>query len=320
MRPKIISTFLYARKYEHQVLKAKLNCEYEIVDEFIGIESAFDLHGNPKPLCLNEVISHSDFDPFRDKLTILSCKKNLYPSGPYDEQNNLLCEFNSRAYCWDYIKSKYNDDDWVLMQDADEMLDFSHSQRRQILMDYFNNYQEGIQIFNQRMWWDWDNIAIYQKFIPCHKIGALKERERPFDHRNRHCKMLNPDIVCAFEYSHCFDSPSNWVKVTTSAHDKYTEEVMNNAYRYNTWHKSPQRNEHLQYPLDFFETIELNESNSPKFVLDNIAKLKVNTIDPAYAENRVCYLNLPYPHPLEQHGLLNGNKIQRSYHYFRRNK
>lgn len=318
---KIISTFLFARPYERDVLLAKFYSEYEYIDEFIGIECAYDLHGNPKDICLNSILEHDDFSPFKNKITVLSSETSLYPvNNPYSESNNLICEFNSRAYCWDYVKAKFSDNDWLLMEDADEMFDFSNPIRRDILLNYFNSYNEGIQIFNTRYWWDFDNLSVYEKYIPCHKVGALKERERPFDHRNRHCKMIKPDISCAFEYSHCFPREGNWIKVTTSAHDKYKWETMENAYKYNTWHKEPARGEALQYPLDFFETIELTEKNSPNFVLENIDKLKVNTVDINYAANRKGNFGLPHPHPLEQYDLLGGSRINKQYHYYRRSK
>ena len=308
---KIVSTFLFARAYEVNVLLCKLHSEYEWVGEFIGIESKYDTHGNYKGLTLNKVLEGKEFEPFLDKITVLSNVESFY-SGDYDEQNNLLCEFNSRAYCWDYVKGKYSDNDWLLLEDADEMLDFSNPQRRDILLDIFKKESGSIQIPQQRMWWDFDNLSLYEKYEPCHQVGKLKEIEHPFHHRNKNCKTVHTPTFCAYEYSHCFSRDENWIKVTTSAHDKYQKSTMDSAYSLNTFHKEPNRGERLSYPHDFFETIELTQENSPKFVLDNIEKLRVSTIDPNYGENRKITFNC-HPHPCFQYNLLKGNKIKNDY-------
>ena len=315
---KIISIFLFARSYERQVLLAKLHSEYEFVTEFIGIESSYDTHGNYKGVFLEEVLKGEEFKPFLDKITVLSNPDNFYPAGAaYDEQNNLLAEFNSRAYCWPYIQNKYQDDDWLLLEDCDELLDFSNPQRRDILLDIFKKESGSIQIKQDRFWWDFDNFSLYEKYEPCHQVGKLKEMDHPFHHRNRNCKTVHTPIICAFEYSHCFSQDENWIKVTTSAHDKYQESTMESAYLFNCFHREPRRSERLSYPLDFFETIELTPENSPKFVLDNIDRLRVDTIDPAYSMNRKISLNC-HPHPIMQHNLLRGNKIRDDRNYYKR--
>lgn len=318
---KIISTFLFSEPSEKNLILCKFHSEYEIVEEFIGIESHYTTRGKYKGAFLNEVLQHEDFAPFRDKITVLTNENSFYPVGvEYSEQNNLLSEFCSRAYCWDYVSSKYDDSTWLTLCDADELLDFSHPKRRDILLDIFEKNDGGIDIPCIRYWWDFDNYSHYEKYTPCHTIGHLRSLEKPFHNRNWHTKRVTPEICVSYEYSHCMSAAGNWSKVNKAAHDKYTEEVMNNAYKYNTWHKEPARGERLNYPYDFFETIELNETNAPQFVLENLDKLKVNTIDPAYAENRFRDLGLSYPHPLEQCGLLGANRIRRSYHYYRRNK
>lgn len=316
---KIVSTSLVAREYEKDVLLCKLYSEYLCVDEFIFIESAYDTHGNFKGLVLEKILQQDQFKPFLDKITILSNEKSFYPTGAiYNEQNNLLCEFNSRAHCWQYIQQKYDDDTWVIAEDADEMLDFSDSHRRDILLKGFRENNKGIQWQNLRYFWDFDNLNLDpDKYIPCHKVGFLKELEHPFHHRNYFCTRMEPSLVCGVEYSHCFFTRDNWIKVNTSAHDKYQEETMERAYQYNTFHSEPQRGEKLRYPLDFFENVVLDESNSTKFVRDNLSSLRVNTVNPAYATNRVNLLGIN-PHPCEQSNKMRGCFISKNSHYYRK--
>lgn len=318
---KIVNSFLFARPYEKDVLLNKLYSEYEFIDEFIGIESAYDTHGNYKGLFLNDVLKDEQFKPFLDKITILSSEESLYPKNvPYNEQNNLLCEFSSRAYCWNYVQSKYDNDCWLIMSDADEALDFSDSRKRDILLKGFKENQDGIQWQNLRYFWDFDNLNLDpDKYIPCHKVGFLKELEHPFHHRNYFCTRLEPELIVGIEYSHCFSTESNWVKVTTSAHDKYQQSTMEQALLYNTFHAEIRRGERLRYPLDFFEKVKLTENNSTKFVRDNLTTLKVNTVNPDYAISRVNDLQVN-PHPCEQTNKMRGNRIAGQYHYHRRGR
>ncbi len=105
----------------------------------------------------------------------------------------------------------------LLLQDADEMLDFSNPKRRDLLLNEFKSSRGSIQFFNTRFWWDFDNFSNYDKYIPCHQVGKL--RERGFQHRNRECKTINLPEICGFEYSHCFPKNGNWKKVNSASHD-----------------------------------------------------------------------------------------------------
>lgn len=315
---KIIDTFLFSQPHEKDVLLAKLHAEYEHVDEIIGLESDYDFRGNYKGLHLQKVLEDNAFKPFIDKISVISQLGSTLGNRDKNEKNYFQAEFASRALCWDYVKSKYSDEDWLIMSDVDEMLDFSNPRRRDILLDGFKDSGPGIQWQNLKFWWDFDNLNLNpDKYIPCHKIGALKERENPFHHRNNHCKRLEPTLAVGIEYAYCFTREGNWNKVNTFAHDKYQEQTMNSAYLFNTWHKEASRGEYINNALDFFETIQLDETNATQFVLDNLNQLKVNTIDKDYSKNRVDLLGVP-PHPCRIHNLMRGFKIGKEYDYLRK--
>ena len=317
---KIVDSFLFSQPHERDLLLAKLHAEYEHVDEFIGLESAYDFRGNYKGLHLDEVLRHIDFDFFKDKIMVISRETSLFPEGMEKKETNyFLSEFASRALCWDYVKSKYADNDWLIMSDVDEMLDFSSPARRDILLEGFKDSSPGIQWQNLKFWYDFDNLNFNpDKYIPCHKVGALKERENPFHHRNNHCKRLEPSLVCGLEYAYCFPRDDNWKKLNTFAHDRYTTQALDFGLHANHWHKEPQRGEFLNHPTDFFETINLDESCSTTFVLDNLDQLKVNTVNPDYAEARQSMYNMEMPHPVLQHNLTRGYKINKKYFYLTR--
>jgi hypothetical protein len=314
---KIIDTFLFSQPHEKDVLLCKLHAEYEYVDEIIGLESDYDFRGNYKGHCLDKVLEDTVFDPFRDKVKVITTTNNLLGDRDKNEKNYFQAEFASRALCWDYVNNKYSDEDWLIMSDVDEMLDFSNPKRRDILLEGFKDSGPEIQWQNLKFWWDFDNLNLNpDKYIPCHKIGALKERENPFHHRNNHCKRLEPELCVGLEYAYCFTPEGNWNKVTTFAHDKYQQETLERAYFYNTWHKESARGESINNAYDFFETIQLDETNSTEFVLKNLDRLKVKTIDTAYSVNRQYGLNID-PHPCRTLNLMRGFKINKKYDYLR---
>lgn len=317
---KIVDTFLYNNEYERDVLLAKLYAEYNFVNEIIGIESAYDFRGNHKGLSLKQLINKDTaFEPFCDKLTVIQNEKSPFDSGwEKIEKNYFKSEFISRGLAHQYLVEHYKDDDWVILSDVDEMLDFSNTDRRSILMDGFYNQNVDIQWQNLKFWWDFDNLNFNPyKYIPCHKLGFLKENG--YANRNDHCRKLEPALVCGLEYAYCFSEDGNWNKLNTFAHDKYKEETLDNALLLNVFHKEKLRGEQLEGPLDFFETIRLDNTNSTQYVLDNLDNLKVNTVNVEYGQERMSRFNI-YPHPCEQYNLLRGFKINRSYHYFRRSQ
>lgn len=318
---KIVDTFLYNAEYEKSVLLCKLHAEYDYVDELIALESAYDFRGNYKGLTLKELVwNDPDFDLFREKLIIVQSEDNLFEKlkCSHQERDYFKVEFDSRALAHSYLCTKYEDNDWVILSDVDEHLDFSSTDRRAILMEGFNNSTKSIQWQNYKFWWDFDNLNLDPlKYIPCHKLGFLKERG--YAHRNNDCQRLEPELVCGLEYAYCFPIEGNWNKVSTFAHDRYRLETLENALLFNTFHKESQRGEQLQSPYDFFETIEIDERNASRYVLDTLPFLKVNTVECNYGNNRISRFNI-YPHPAEQAGLLRGNRIRRDRHYYRRGK
>src|SRR5262249_35713713 len=90
-----------------------------------------------------------------------------------------------------------------------------------------------------------------------------------------------------FEYTFCFPPEAMWRKLNSFIHDGYTKEDLEKALLTNHWVKAPARGErpgHQTY--DWLETVELTEQNSPRYVRDNLARLKTNVIPPDYREHR----------------------------------
>lgn len=308
-------------EYEADLLYVKLICERPSVDKWILIESNSDFRGNPKPLCVDKILKQPRFAPYLSRIHVISNTDKLFEDNwPKAELGYFQAEFRSRGLCFDYLKENFRDDDWVIMTDIDEYLDFADPTRRKILNSYFDEFSESIQIQNLKYWWQPNCLNLDPlKYIPAHPLGVLKERPHPFHHRNNHCKRLeNGNYPLAFELAYCFDFNGLWSKCTTFAHDRYEEENIQNGLAACSFHKRTQIGENFDSVYDWFEVIELNETNSCKYVREHLDELNPNTVSKDYSIWRV--MNGLNPHPCEQHSLMRGNKIDKRYHHYRRNK
>lgn len=315
---KIIDSFLFSELHEKELLRIKLECESELVTEWIGIESKYDFRGNYKGAFLNDVLKEDQFDQFRDRIHVITIEENLFDTVGKEkcEKGYFQVEHASRMSCSEYIFSKYNDEDRVIVSDVDESIDCSRPDRRDLFLKICQSSDKDIDIPSLKYWWNFSNLSAYPKNTPVRTIGSLKNGWNYF--RNAGCEVIKTDLILSFEYSYCFPGDGNLKKVSTFSHDRYKPEHLERAWHYNTWHKRD--HERLDQAWDFFEIVELNESNSPNFILDNFDRLDTKLINPDYAFARVSELGLKYPHIAEQHGLLGSNRIDRRYHYLRRNK
>lgn len=315
---KVIDTFLWSEPHEANCLEIHLNCEADVVDEWIIVQSDYTFRGQYKGCSLEKVLAEDRFLKFTDRIRIVSIKENLFQQlcTGHDEKNYFLVEFASRAAAWDYILG-YDDSTRVIVGDVDEVIDFSDPVRRD---RFFQLCKTGdpIQLAQLKMWWDIDNYSTYPKYIPVHTVGSLRSGRTSFTHRNNDCQMINDGPVLAMEYAYSFSLEDNFRKCCTFAHDRYTKECIDEALYFNTWHKCRERGETLGQIWDWFETIELTPDNSPLYVRDNYDRFKVGTVNANYAECRKNAFGLAYPHPAEQHGLLRGNKIRRDCHYYKK--
>lgn len=320
---KIIDTFLISEEFEADLLYIKLINETEGVHTWIGIESNTTFRGESKPFCLENILKQDRFFPFKDRIYVISnTEPILDPSLPAVEKSFFTAEFKSRSLCFDYLKENFSNDDYIILSDVDESLDFSRPDRRDLLFKIFNENNAGIEIANLKYWYQ-PNCLNFDpaKRIPAKPLGMFKENPGFFAHRNNHSKTINTDLILGFEYAYNFSLTNNFRKCSTFAHDRYTIKCIEQGLNGCHWHKCPERGERLGDQIwDWFELIELNENNSPNIVLENFDKFNPNTVNPNYSEVRRRQYGMQYPHPVEQHGLLRGNKIDRRYHYLRRGK
>ena len=272
---KLVNVFAFARKCEAEQLLIKLNLEKNEVNEWVAIESNSTFQGKPKTYNLNTLLKiDKRFEPFIDRIKIIETKGNSNPAAQL-------------AVGWGYLHSNYKPEDWILISDTDESLDFSDSERASILMNIFKKYDQPISIPTIRYWWDFDNRFFYPMWLPCKKIKHASAQS--IGSRFDNVKKLDRSYgILGFEYSFCYPKLEDvWDKLHNYiSQPKCIREEMELALLCNHWYRMYAYKQELNEPLHWFETVELSAKNSPEYVIENLEYLKNNIIDPDYEKNR----------------------------------
>lgn len=284
---KIYSVFGSVGAHEKEFMLIKFNLESEGVHEWVAVESDHRFRGNTKEHHLQKVIDSDDrFKPFRDRIKIISLK------GPTTFER----QFNAGR---DRVFETAEDEDWILISDTDESLDFSDPKRRDIIMKRFNEYDEPLGLFTKRFWYDINNTYDYPMWQPCKKVKHIKAG---ISFADRFSKLRNiPEAEpLGFEYSSCFENRELiWYKRSelTFWHCGTLREEIDIALDCNHWYRmSRQKNprEGLDQPYHWFYNIELAPDNSPQYVRDNYDYLFKQNVDPNYEENRIIAYGAGY--------------------------
>ena len=93
--------------------------------------------------------------------------------------------------------------------------------------------------------------------------------------------------IIAFEYSSCYDRESVLRKFYTGTHTRFTLNDLKQSLRCNhrpTREFANWKAENNRYW--FFETVKLDERNSPDYVRKNLSQYKTNSVDKNYKRNR----------------------------------
>jgi hypothetical protein len=291
----IIDTFLFSEAYEAELLLVKLHLEDPVVNEWVLIESDQTFRGEFTGLTARSLIASDErFAQFRDRITIIEhCGKMTVSSPGYDAFYRN--EEWSRRSCQSYLEDKYGDDAWIIVSDVDEAVDGTDPQRRArflSILDEANGKDLTLEFGHYRYWYDFDNRCYWTGIVtPVVQMGAIRNRKsslacRARDPRNcrRHPAADQPLF---FEYTFCFAKPYMWKKLTSFIHDGYAESDLDVALLTNHWVKALARGERPgRQDVDWLETVVLTEQNSPKYVRDNLVRLKTHAIPVDYLAHR----------------------------------
>jgi hypothetical protein len=291
---KIVDSFLFSEVYEKELLLLKFILEDECVTEWILLENAYSFQGEYTGLHAQKLIDSDDrFIPYKHKLTIISKEQptEVLPKNQFLDHLSYKVEFWQRDLAYDYFMEKYTEDDWIMIVDVDEMIDFTDADRRNELLSKMAASKSGlINVPAKRYWYDFDNeYRLLMSKPMCSKKYLLKTGKKLHHVRAENIKTREKGWknIISFEYSSCYDTEYMLRKFYTSTHTGFNEHDLRQSLRCNMRPISSVKARKAENnKRNFFETAVLTQYNSPKYVRDNLAFYKTNAINADYKKNR----------------------------------
>jgi len=295
---KIVDTFLFSEEHEKELLLLKFILSDKYIDEWVICENAYSHQGDYTGLVARKLIETDNrFAPYRAKITIIEREKQFEVVDKTKVQDDIAfkCENWQRNLAYDYFIEKYNDEDWLVLNDVDEMIDFTDEGR---VKEFFEHLAiaagEGmLRLPRLRYWYDFDNqFTLPRASVMCTKAYLLAHTQLTLALIRKHysggsAQGWKNNII--FEYSSCFDVAHIVRKLDTNPHTGISKQVLLQALRCN--HLTiPQQVGHRKQlkptPAFFLKTVELTGHNSPLYVRQHLLQLKTNVVDKNYEANR----------------------------------
>jgi hypothetical protein len=186
---------------------------------------------------------------------------------------------------------KYSDDDWIIISDVDEMIDFTDAARKNELLNRMQHASPAVlHVKTRRYWFDFDNEYSVMYGIPmCTKKYLLETGKKLHDVREQyHAKLrMKWKRIIGFEFSSCFGIDNITGKLNTFSHTGYNYADVMQALKCN--HR-PVVQPYPQYVKNtkryLFKTVRLTKKNSPLYVREHLHRLKTGNINPGYKKHR----------------------------------
>lgn len=294
---KLIDTFLFSEPFESEVLLLKLMLAGNRIDQWILIENAYTFQGEYKGHFAQQIIDGDErFKPYKDRIRIISANTNILDSSSgISDIQTFQVEYWQRDLATELVL-QLQDEDWVFVSDSDEAIDLTDEARYQeVLAQIASKGNQVLSPTRKRYWFDFDNEYKNLGGIPLVPVRLLRKGLSLSDARRTYTsggreKWKN---IIVFEYSHCFTMDQITRKYKTFAHVGINHADILEGLKYNQRILKKEIKSILAFSDQFFFwTVPLNKENSPKYVRENLDKLKTHVVDVNYKKNR----REAYPH------------------------
>lgn len=294
---KIVDAFLFSEPHEKEVFLIKLILSNPYVNEWILCENAYTHQGDYKGFTARKLIESDErFAPYRHKITIIEKERQFAVIDKTKVQDDLafVAENWQRSLAYDHFIEHYSNEDWIAINDVDEILDFSDEKKNSEFFEKLTAASvEGVlSVPRMRFWYDFDNLfKRMHSSVLCTKKFLLDNKDLTLSKiRNKYTAYAATgwQNVIVYEYSTCFDKEHIIRKLETNPHTGYSKEELLLALRCNhrTVHSHVLKTKLKPNDHFFFETVELNEYNSPLYVRQHLQDLKTHVVDKNYQANR----------------------------------
>ena len=299
---KIVDTFLFSEPHEKEILLIKLMLGSSHVAEWIIVESEYTFQGEFKGLFARQIIDEDPrFEPFRARIHVISGNLQNPPldyTRPDIDTQGMNSERRQRALAREYIINKYDDNTWVLLSDADELIDFTENANCELLLQKIEASQNGmVFIPRRRFWYDFDNLWNAVRSTPLVTVAQIRAAAGDMAMGFLRSDHIGYDDqwqrTILYEYSFCYDYPQLIRKYKTTPHGGFSQAEIERSIRCNHVPISKIRNMHVDLHKSLWmEKVRLTPQNSPQYVRENIASLRTNIVPESYRQNRQS----EYPH------------------------
>jgi hypothetical protein len=290
---KIVDAFLFSEPHEKEVLLIKLNLGARHVTEWVLIENEYTHQAEHKGLHAREMIDGDPrFEPFRDRLTIISGTHRFPEVDPerIDEQG-LAADRAQRELARQYLLDSHDDDTWILVSDADEALDVSSDENYDYLCRKVARFGEPVvPLPRTRYWYDIDNLWLDRRATTLVRLGEVRAHDTEMG-QHRQTWTMRPvewPKSLVFEYSYCYPRADIERKYRSFAHAVYSPEEIARSIACNHVPVSAirRRKTDLTSHLSWFKKVKLSRRNSPEYVRRNQDLLRTNVVPADYEANR----------------------------------
>ena len=290
---RIVDAFLFSEPHEKEVLLIKLNLGARHVTEWVLVENEYTHQAEFKGLHAREMIDGDPrFDPFKDRLTIISGTHRFPEVDParIDEQG-LAADRAQRELAREYLLDTYDDDTWVLVSDADEALDVSSDENYDYLCRKVAKLGAPVvPLPRTRYWYDIDNLWLDRRATTLVRVGEIRDRDTEMGQHRQTWTMrpLQWPKSLVYEYSYCYRREDIERKFRSFAHAVYSPDEIARSIACNHVPVSAmrERKADLTSHLSWFKKVKLSRRNSSEYVLRNQDLLRTNVVPPDYEANR----------------------------------
>jgi hypothetical protein len=292
---RIVDTFPFSEPYEADLLHLKLRLGSPGVDEWVIVENTHTFQGEEKGLHVRRILnSDPRFAPYLDRIEVVSGSFRPDPvhmeRGVFDDVA-FEAEFRQRELARDYLRKTIGPDDWVLLSDCDECLDFSSAQRLDLVWKRLQTARaEGmVRLPRLRSWFDFDFFWWENRSVPMVRGNIVAESPNRLSQLRSQgmggTRVWRDSIL--FEYSSCFSREHIVRKLDSYSHTGFTAEDVEIGLECAHLPISPVRGHKISaHPRQWLEQRPLTEKNSPEWIRENLNQVRTAAISPDYRENR----------------------------------
>jgi hypothetical protein len=143
----------------------------------------------------------------------------------------------------------------------------------------------------RRFWYDFDNLWHAVRSTPAVTVAKLREATGELGMgllRSDHIGYSDEwERTLIFEYSYCYNRDYILRKFRTFPHGGISDSEIEQSMRCNHMPISALRHKKIDLHKDLWmEKVALNDQNSPKYIRQNLDKLRTNVVDTDYLDNR----------------------------------